>query len=527
MASDLPPIPGVVLAAEAGLAEFARDPVASFRFKSGAQRNFAKMLSRYREVYLRSGNQAGKTTIGAYCGVAMARGCSELDGEPLPLLGAPNVGMVLAKGRAMAKESVIKAYRQAVGKWPHHLEKVGASIEAIWVKPNRVTSDEWADWSCIRFFVEDGQELSGMRLDWAHADEPPKEEEWREVRMRGKANRHFVRFITATPLDKRQWRWLREDFKGCEGRGREGKVEIRMSVYDNKALGPEHIKAIEEDSKGPLQKAKLLGEYVDLTGTNPFDAEGLKRWRERCWDGEPRQWVTSHGAPIEYEVWNGSPVEGEQYLAVADPSAGIWDEAGEHDPCEVVVVSRGVKGRPTVVARYNGYIPAYELGRLSTHLAKQYNSAMLVWERNSGYGEAFYLGVGTYGNVYIEHHLDSRSVPLAERVGWLTTATTRGTIIGALQKAVLEDGLVVPSKASVESLEDVVIDRRGRSEAGPGSHDEDMIVLGLACHLLGTYPLYVPKPKSDGDKWLESVGLLKHFEDDDAERDNPFTVWRS
>jgi hypothetical protein len=76
-------------------------------------------------------------------------------------------------------------------------------------------------------------------------------------------------------------------------------------------------------------------------------------------------------------------------------------------------------------------------------------------------------------------------------------------------------------------LEDVVIDRRGRSEAGPGSHDEDMIVLGLACHLLGTYPLYVPKEKSDGDKWLESVGLLKHFEDDDAERDNPFTVWRS
>jgi hypothetical protein len=54
-----------------------------------------------------------------------------------------------------------------------------------------------------------------------------------------------------------------------------------------------------------------------------------------------------------------------------------------------------------------------------------------------------------------------------------------------------------------------------------------MIVLGLACHLLGTYPLYVPKEKSDGDKWLEAAGLLKHFEDDDAERDNPFTVWRS
>jgi len=408
----------------------------------------------------------------------------------------------------MAKESVIKAYRQAVGKWPHHLEKNGNAIEAIWVKPNRSRSDDWHDWSCIRFFVEDGQSLAGMRLDWAHGDEPPKEDAWRELRMRGKANRHFVRFITATPLDKTRWKWIREDFKGCEWpKGRDGKVELRMSVYDNKALGKEHLKAIEHDSRGPLQQAKLLGDYVDLTGTNPFDAAGLKRWKERCADPlrvEP--WTTGGGAQCEVEVWADAE-EGEQYLAVADPSAGIWDEAGEHDPCEVCVVSRGVKRRPAVVARYNGYIPAYELGRLSRHLAERYNTALLVWERNSGYGESFYLGVGNYGNLYIEHHQDSRKMPLSERIGWLTTATTRGTIIGALQKAVLEDGLYVPSKSAVESLEDVVLDKRGRIEAGAGSHDEDMIVLGLACHLLETYPVYVPTEKKGSERLVDSFGF--------------------
>lgn len=521
MASELlPGLTSAILTAEGGLAQIAADPIAAFRFKSEAQRNATRALSTFREVYIRSGNRAGKTHWGAHAGVALARGCPELDGVPLPVLGSPTSGVVLAKGRAMAKESVIKAYRQAVGRWPHHLEKNGNNIEAIWVKPNRSSSDEWADWSCIRFFVDSGQSVEGMRLDWVHADEPPDWPMWESLRTRGKANRPFIRFITATPLDKREWMPLREDYRGCEWpKGKNGKVEIRLSVFDNKALGPEDIAAMEEDTKGPLQKAKLYGEYVDLTGSNPFDAEGLERWAGRCL--EPTRidrWATSGGKVVEIEWW-GDVQPGEQYLVVADPSSGAEDEAHENDPCESVVVSRGVKGRPAVVARYNGYIPAYELGRLSTHLAKQANGAMLVWERNSGYGEAFWLGTGGYGNVYVEQHHDARNMPLSERVGWLTTATTRGTIIGALQRAIIEDGLYVPSVKAVESLKNVVIDRNGRPEAGAHSHDEDMIVLGLACHLLATYPLYVPNTgKTQGERWLEANGLVI---DRELERD-PF-----
>lgn len=505
MTIPVPPDPRALLAAEAGLQRFAADPLSVFRFSSDSQRKFAASLGKFREIYLRSGNQAGKTTVGAYCGVALARGVTELDGVPLPILGTPNVGLVLCKGRAMAKESVIKAYRNAIGDWPHHLEKTGASIEAIWVKPNRSTSDNWHDWSCVRFFVEDGQSLAGMRLDWAHGDEPPKEEAWRELRMRGRANRHFVRFITATPLDKREWKWLREDFRGCErDDGKDGKIELRMSVFDNKSLGRDHLKAIEEDSKGPLQRAKLYGEYLDLTGTNPFDPAGLSRWLGRCKPGDIVKHTTSSGAQVSYEVWE-SPEDGESYFVVADPSAGIWDEAGDHDPCEVIVVARK---RPRVVARYNGYIPAYELGKLSTKLAREYHDAMLVWERNSGYGESFWLGTGEYRNVYVEHHRDSRGMALSERIGWTTTATTRGTIIGALQKAIIEDGLLVWSAEAVDSLSDVVLDRNGRIEAGSGSHDEDMIVLGLACHLLETTPLYkAPLSKKGSVNFANDFGL--------------------
>ena len=507
--------PSVFLTAEAGLAAFKADPVSHFRFKSDAQRRFAGCLANFREVYLRSGNQAGKTTIGAFCGVALARGVAELDGVPMPMLGTPSTGVVLAKGRAMAKESVIRKYQEAIGHWPHHIERNGAAIEAIWVKPDRSKDDDWRQWSCIRFFVEGGQSVAGMRLDWAHADEPPDWDMWVELRMRGKANRHFVRFITATPIDKRDWRPLRDDFRGCAyPEGKNGKVELTMSVFDNGALSEEHKKALEEDAKGPLQRAKLYGDYIDLTGTNPFDAEGLRKWSERVKPGEKRVWSTRMGQKVEYEVWK-EPQEGEEYFVIADPSAGIWDEAGHHDPCEAIVVARRAK---EVVARYNGYIPAYELGRLSKNLAERYHRAMLVWERNSGYGEAFYEGCDRYGNVYIEHHRDSLHVPLSQRLGWLTTATTRGTIIGALQKAIVEDGLTFWSRDGVDSLGDVVIDRSGRIEAGAGAHDEDMIVLGLACHLLETMPLYV-RPKASGmtagDEFLKRNGLRVASETND------------
>ena len=502
---DLPPVGPAALAAETGLSQFAADPIAVFRHTSEATRNATRAVSTFREVYVRAGNRSGKTYWASRLGVALSRGESELDGVAIPMLGSPTVGAVLCGGRAMAEMSVIKAYLEAVGDWPHHVERNGNATEAIWVKPKRSKASNWREWSCIRFFVEGGQSLAGMRLDWAHADEPPDWEMWQELRMRGKANRHFVRFISATPMDKKRWKPLRDDYVGCKWpTGKGGKVEISLSVYDNAALSREDIQATEDDSKGFWQKAKLYGDYVDLTGTNPFDADGLKRWAERCCEPLRREvWTTQKGVPIEIDVWEDA--DSEPHLVVADPSAGIWDEAEEHDPCEFIVVGR-VSRR--VKARYNGYINAHELGRLTRHYAERYGNALLVWERNSGYGEAFYLGVGPYGNVYVEHHRDARHLPLSERLGWFTSATTRGTVIGALQKAIVQDGLYLYSAAAVDSLGDVVIDRNGRIEAGAGCHDEDMIVLGLAAHLLETMPVWTfDRQKSAGERVAEGLGV--------------------
>ena len=100
------------------------------------------------------------------------------------------------------------------------------------------------------------------------------------------------------------------------------------------------------------------------------------------------------------------------------------------------------------------------------------------------------MGLEGYGNVYLEHHQDARRVSFYERLGWTTSATSRGTIIGALQKAVLQDGLIVLSGEATSSMRGFIMQRTGKVEAGSGRHDEDVILLGLACHLLETMAFY-------------------------------------
>jgi hypothetical protein len=424
------------------------------------------------------------------------------------MLGTPVSGIGIAQGREMAKASMIPALMKAIGEHPSHIESTGTAVTAVWVKPDNSRSDDWKQWSVIRLFVEDGQSVAGMRLDFAWADEPPKWEMWREVQMRGKANRLFLRAITATPIDIRTWRPLREDFRGCAWpRGKDGRVEIRLSIYDNKALSREHIKAVEADADrmGPFKEAVLRGEYVNAAGANPFDKKGLQRWGERCFPGVLVEGLTPQGNKFAYEKWKERE-DGEGYFVVADPSAGIEDERHEHDPSGYVVVTRT---RPyTVVERYNGYLPSRDLGWLAAQRATFYNRAMLCWEHNSGYGESFWEGSGHYTNPYVEFHGDRRKLALSQRIGWLTTSTTRGTIIGALQNAIQQDGLVVYSRDAVESLGSVVLKRDGlRPEAGAGAHDEDMIILGLACHLLETEPWHAPPREKGSVKLLRELGM--------------------
>lgn len=499
------------LVAQDGLDSAERDRLAWFSFPSDAHRKVVVYLADGWEVAVRAANQAAKTTTAAAWAVACLQRQTELDGVPLPQMDRLVVGGLLVGSYKQASESSVRAVLNQLGTWPSHVERGSQeTVQAIRVKQRDNTDPDWRTWSRLLVLPTDGEFPAGIRLDFAWADEPPKWSFWQELRLRGKANRPFPRVITFTPLDRREWEPIRRDFKGHEEPGRDGKVELRLRLEDNRFLSAKHRRQMALDlANDPYRDARLNGDWIDATGACPLDSAGLNRLADQCRPPKRIDKVDlGDGVWAEVEVWS-DPQEGEAFFCINDPSSGAKDEhgkSGAYDPCQLIVGSRTPPFR--MVERFNGYLSAYHLGRLASLRAHRANRAMLVWERNSGYGEAFWLGTKDpktgrhYPNPYIEHHSDVRGLPLAQRLGWTTNTTTRGVIVGAAQKMVLEGSVLIPSLDDVESLRDVTMDHMGRLVAAPGRHDEALIVYGLYAHLLETLPLrYTPKVKTVGEKF--------------------------
>lgn len=488
----------IALVAESGLDVVRQDPIGAFRCCSDGQRAFLRALS-HGETYARTGNQGGKTLVGATTGVALARGESSIDGIPIPVLATPNVGAVLIKSKAQGVESVVQAYVQQIGDWPHHIAYSNSGlgyVQTLYVKPRSATSTDFKAWSRINFYSEDGELPVGLRLDWVHADEPPKEEVWRELRARGRANRPFVRFITATPFKRSDWFWLQREYpESHTGKLYKGRTEVRWTIYDNKALSREHIRKLEEDwENDPLRDARLLGDYVDTSGSKIFDYKALKGLLA---DAVNPLYVDDYGVEVYEE-----PVEGHEYVVPMDPSAGVMGG----DRCGMWVVSKTTRRG---VARYYGYKTAYELGVLGRYYCERYNNAMAIPEMNGGYGEALVIGLDGWRNIYFGQHEDRVNGQRLNRIGWFTSASSKGTLINALQRALKEGTIYIPSGDALDSLMEIDMDESQKLIRYPGQNHEDMICLGLAAHITEQIPVRAPKiPQVRGYTTMRDVVRL-------------------
>lgn len=433
--------------------------------------------------------------MGAYAGIALSRGVSKLDGIDIPVLSTPCVGVVLLKSKQQGVESAVKAYLEAIGDWPHHIAYSNSGlghVGFIYVKPNGNVSDDHKTWSKIMFLSEDGEFPVGLRLDWIHADEPPLENVWRELLIRGKANKPFIRFITATPLKRSDWEWIRKEFMGCEERSNKGRVEIRWSIYDNEALSRSHIASLEQSMENdPLRDARLRGDYIDTSGMCPFDYRALQAWRKQARPPTRTEIVDGARFHEKLEVWD-EPDPNEQYMVLMDPSAGVEGA----DRCGLWVVARK---RRAGVARFFGYLSAYDLGVLGRRLCERYNKGMAVPEMNGGYGEALLIGLDGWRNIYFGEHYDKINGTRANRIGWYTTQTSKGTIVTALQRACKADDFYIPSDEAIESLMAVVMDDQQKIIRNPGQNHEDMILLGLAAHVTEQIPARDPLTRREDD----------------------------
>lgn len=513
-----------------------RDPLLGFHFMSEAQRQLF-LQCHDNEVYWRSGNSGGKTAGGAALGVALARGIEELDGVKLPKLGLPNLGWVITQSYKQQVDASQRAYLKWLGEWPHDVSYVAGKakgyIETIYVSTalcKHGHGQSCSNCSRIVFHCEESDSSIGGRIDWAHGDEPPSEQIWREVRGRRTAGRPFIKFITATPLDPQRWMWIQEDFAACLvyaskhitggeemfGTPAGGRAEIRSTIYDNKALRKEDIQGFITDFRGdPFFDARVRGEYVDATGQCPFDVTAIDRWQTRCrpgradkvivqteMDRDDGRFVTAVKVDIE-TWWDAEP--GEKYLVIADPASGIVKRG--HDPAGLCVFARK---HPRLVARFNGYLAPHGLGSLAGILATRYNKALVDVEMNAGYGGPFLTGLGRYSNINKDTDPDKPGY-VNQRLGFRVTAANRGELIGSIQQALIEDGIEVLSVDVLSTLRNVVLtvtaSGHSKYQARPGKHDEDMIILGRALYLMATRPLRERQQEAFSARLRKALGV--------------------
>jgi hypothetical protein len=508
----------LALYAERKRQAWSSDPIAEHLFSSPQARDMVRSVCAGLETLLRSGNAAGKTTEGAFLGVCMARGVREVDARtilearrgvpretmPLPALPVPNVGIIAVESYKQAQGSTIAAYLNMIGDWPHVAVK-GAQgyVTEFRIKPDRSKSDNPDTWSRIYVFPSDGAPPKGIRAHWVHLDEPPSPAMLGELRMRLTAGQPLYRWITMTPIRREDF-WIRDDYAEAS----DWKREIQLSVFDNQALTRADKKALREaaenDPQG-LTLARLHGAYVDVGRKNPWIAQQriLAAWLARCRDPireeqlmMPIEVETDQGLRVEggfgtVYIW-GEPVEGEKYYAIADSALGIDD--AEHDPLGLHIVSRGFRGRPGLVARYNGFCGGYALGRgLMAPLAERYNNALCDPDVTGGYGQPVLRGLADYksdrwpegyGNINRDRKIDMSGTPYSGRLGFVVTTGAKADLIECIRYALTTGSIDVWSAATVRCLMDAVVDNNGKLVKPKGVHYEDFHCLARAIQLI-------------------------------------------
>lgn len=493
------------LTIRAGLDIRRRDPLKFFSWCSKAQADIARWLAAGCEVLARFGNSAGKTHGAAHVVVAVCRGLAALDGVALPKLRQPVVAWVLTKTRRQQVDSVQAAYLEALGDWPHEIawdNRAKNYIDSIWI------STRWCIHGggthcphCSRIVIhceQSGVEsMLGGRVDVIHADEPPAERIWREARSRIRAGARLLLLITATPLYRKEWAWMATDFQQCEGTPRNGRVEIRSNLDENRFLPPETRRQLISNWQGdPLFDARRWGDYVDAAGRCPFDPRLLKRMEAVA--REPvevkrvkiemerdtsRGIVLAHAhAPVQM-WWKREP--NESYWVLCDPSTGVEDE--KHDPAGIHVYARRT---PRLVARYDGYCGAHGLGILAAKLGRYYNLAWVDVETNGGYGRGTLSALSRRARYPQINFRQVEEEPGRYRdvLGWETSVPMRGQMTAGVQRLTEEGGVLIPSREVLSTLRNITINDAGKYLAAPGRHDEDFILLGRAMVLFETRP---------------------------------------
>jgi hypothetical protein len=165
----------------------------------------------------------------------------------------------------------------------------------------------------------------------------------------------------------------------------------------------------------------------------------------------------------ELEVWLPA-VPGKEYLVSVDPAGG--GVRGDYSAFEVLEMESGLQ-----CAEFAGHLGGLELAQLASGLAREYNCACLVVERNNhGAGVLAYLERPCgYEHVYRQ----------GGQPGWLTTSLSRPAAIGRLASALVDEPRRFMSRRFLAECRSFVRLANGGSGARAGTHDDRVMAMAI------------------------------------------------
>jgi hypothetical protein len=165
----------------------------------------------------------------------------------------------------------------------------------------------------------------------------------------------------------------------------------------------------------------------------------------------------------ELELWL-PPVPGKKYLVAVDPAGG--GSEGDYSAAQVLEMETGMQ-----CAEFAGHVGGLELARLVTDLAREYNMAWLVIERNNHGSGVLALAetACAYKRVYRQ----------GGQAGWLTTSVSRPAVLAQLGAGLVEQPGLIQSRKLLSECRSFVRLRNGNSGARAGTHDDRVMAMAV------------------------------------------------
>jgi hypothetical protein len=165
----------------------------------------------------------------------------------------------------------------------------------------------------------------------------------------------------------------------------------------------------------------------------------------------------------ELEIWL-PPVKGREYVVAVDPAGG--GSEGDYSAAEVVEMETGLQ-----CAEFAGHVGGLELAQYVCGLAREYNDAWLVVERNN-HGS----GVLALAETACKY---ARIFRQGGQAGWLTTSLSRPAMLGQLNAALVEEPDRFQSRRLLGECRSFVRMVNGGSGAQAGTHDDRVMAMAM------------------------------------------------